>query len=63
MASKLFGIMNTEQTSENIFTYCILNNEDQLKASHQRLGGNILKENPDKVKMRRNFFVKRKKFS
>ena len=55
--------MNTEQTSENIFTYCILNNEDQLKASHQRLGKNILKENPDKVKMRRNFFVKRKKFS
>ena len=23
--------MNTEQTSENIFTYCKINNEDQLK--------------------------------
>ena len=54
--------MNTEQTSENIFTYCILNNEDQLKTSHRRLGKNISKK-PCKVKMRRNFFVKRKKFS
>ena len=26
--------MNTEQTSENIFTYCISNNEYQLKTSH-----------------------------
>ena len=36
--------MNTEKTSENIFTYCILDNEDQLKTSHRRLRKNISKK-------------------
>ena len=31
-------IMNAEQISENILTYCLLNNEDQLKTLHRRLG-------------------------
>ena len=36
--------MNTDKTSENIFTYCILDNEDQLKTSHRRLRKNISKK-------------------
>ena len=36
--------MNTEETSENIFTYCILNNEFQLKTLHQRLGWKYFKK-------------------
>ena len=35
--------MSTEQTSKNIFTYYIMNNEDQLKTSHGRLGKNTSK--------------------
>ena len=36
--------MSTEQTSKNIFIYCIMNNEDQLKISEGRLGENVSKK-------------------
>ena len=36
--------MNTEETSENSFAYCILNNEDQLKTSQRKLGWHISKK-------------------
>ena len=38
------GNLNTEQTSENIFTHCILNNKDLLNTSHGRLGWKYFKK-------------------
>ena len=46
--------MNTKQTSENIFTHCILNNEDQLK-TYTEVGVKIFKKNPTRLRWERTF--------
>ena len=55
-------IMNTEQASENVFTYCILNNEDQFNTSHRGLGWKYFKK-PLQDQDGKELFVKWKKFT
>ena len=59
--------MSTKQTSENIFKYCTLNNEDQLKTSHRRLGQEYIKKSlqnqdgKDLFRKTKKVFIKIKK--
>ena len=60
--------MDTEQTSKNIFTNCILNNDDQLKTSHWRLGITlefglkIFQKNPTRSRWGGTFSQNEKRF-